>query len=124
MLIGGCPGEGGIHHGVWPGFIIGTLGWFFFHSVQIFCGVQAGKSMQAHHPPFVPLSEPMRWIVTIGWAILPYRLFLWLHTHWRPALKQCQYTPAKSFTTLRTRTEQNRAFGLIIWTVAVSQKGL
>lgn len=115
MLIGGYLGEAG-YIGVWPGFIIGMLGWFFI-LYEIFAG-QAGKINAQSAPPAVRSAfGTMRWIVTIGWAIYPVGYFFGYLTGSSPEnsanMLNIIYNAADVLNKI--------AFGLIIWTVAVSE---
>ena len=115
MLIGGYLGEAG-YIGVWPGFIIGMVGWFFI-LYEIFAG-QAGKINAQSAPPAVRSAfGTMRWIVTIGWAIYPLGYFFGYLTGSSPEnsanMLNIIYNAADVLNKI--------AFGLIIWTVAVSE---
>ena len=115
MLIGGYLGEAG-YIGVWPGFIIGMAGWVFI-LYEIFVG-QAGKINAQSAPPAVRSAfGTMRWIVTIGWAIYPLGYFFGYLTGSSPEnsanMLNIIYNAADVLNKI--------AFGLIIWTVAVSE---
>lgn len=115
MLIGGYLGEAG-YIGVWPGFIIGMAGWVFI-LYEIFAG-QAGKINAQSAPPAVRSAfGTMRWIVTIGWAIYPLGYFFGYLTGSSPEnsanMLNIIYNAADVLNKI--------AFGLIIWTVAVSE---
>ena len=115
MLIGGYLGEAG-YIGVWPGFIIGMVGWLFI-LYEIFAG-QAGKINAQSAPPAVRSAfGTMRWIVTIGWAIYPLGYFFGYLTGSSPEnsanMLNIIYNAADVLNKI--------AFGLIIWTVAVSE---
>ena len=115
MLIGGYLGEAG-YIGVWPGFIIGMVGWVFI-LYEIFAG-QAGKINAQSAPPAVRSAfGTMRWIVTIGWAIYPLGYFFGYLTGSSPEnsanMLNIIYNAADVLNKI--------AFGLIIWTVAVSE---
>ena len=115
MLIGGYLGEAG-YIGVWPGFIIGMAGWFFI-LYEIFLG-QAGKINAQSAPPAVQSAfSTMRWIVTIGWAIYPLGYFFGYLTGSSPE------TSANALNIIYNAADvlNKIAFGLIIWTVAVSE---
>ncbi len=115
MLIGGYLGEAG-YIGVWPGFIIGMVGWFFI-LYEIFMG-QAGKINAQSAPPAVQSAfGTMRWIVTIGWAIYPLGYFFGYLTGSSPE------TSANALNIIYNAADvlNKIAFGLIIWTVAVSE---
>ena len=115
MLVGGYLGEAR-YIGVWPGFIIGMIGWIFI-LYEIFVG-QAGKINAQSAPPAVQSAfGTMRWIVTIGWAIYPVGYFFGYLTGNSPEssanLLNIIYNAADVLNKI--------AFGLIIWTVAVSE---
>jgi bacteriorhodopsin len=115
MLIGGYMGEAG-YMGVWPGFIIGMLGWAFI-LYEIFFG-QAGKINAQSAPPSVQAGfNLMRWIVTIGWAIYPVGYFFGYLTGSGPE------SSANALNIIYNGADvlNKIAFGLIIWTVAVAE---
>ena len=115
MLIGGYLGEAK-YIGVWAGFIIGMLGWFFI-LYEIFVG-QAGKINANSAPPAVQSAfKTMRWIVTIGWAIYPLGYFFGYLTGSSPE------SSANALNIIYNAADvlNKIAFGLIIWTVAVSE---
>lgn len=115
MLIGGYLGEAG-YIGVWPGFIIGMIGWFFI-LYEIFAG-QASKINAQKAPPAVQSAfSTMRWIVTIGWAIYPIGYFFGYLTGSSPE------TSANALNIIYNAADvlNKIAFGLIIWQVAVSE---
>lgn len=115
MLIGGYLGEAK-YIGVWPGFIIGMIGWFFI-LYEIFMG-QAGKISAQSAPPAVQSAfGTMRWIVTIGWAIYPIGYFFGYLTGGSPD------SSANALNIIYNAADvlNKIAFGLIIWTVAVSE---
>ena len=115
MLIGGYLGEAG-YIGVWPGFIIGMVGWFFI-LYEIFAG-QASKINAQSAPPAVQSAfSTMRWIVTIGWAIYPIGYFFGYLTGSSPE------TSANALNIIYNAADvlNKIAFGLIIWQVAVSE---
>jgi bacteriorhodopsin len=115
MLIGGYLGEAG-YIGVWPGFIIGMIGWFFI-LYEIFAG-QASKINAQSAPPSVQSAfNTMRWIVTIGWAIYPVGYFFGYLTGSGPE------TSANALNIIYNLADvlNKIAFGLIIWQVAVSE---
>ena len=115
MLIGGYLGEA--HYiGVWPGFIIGMAGWLFI-LYEIFAG-QAGKINAQSAPPSVQSAfSTMRWIVTIGWAIYPLGYFFGYLTGSSPE------NSANALNIIYNAADvlNKIAFGLVIWTVAVSE---
>ena len=115
MLIGGYLGEAQ-YIGVWPGFIIGMAGWLFI-LYEIFAG-QAGKINAQSAPPSVQSAfSTMRWIVTIGWAIYPLGYFFGYLTGSSPE------NSANALNIIYNAADvlNKIAFGLVIWTVAVSE---
>ena len=115
MLIGGYLGEAR-YIGVWAGFIIGMIGWLFI-LYEIFAG-QAGKINAQSAPPAVQSAfSTMRWIVTIGWAIYPLGYFFGYLTGSSPE------SSANALNIIYNAADvlNKIAFGLIIWTVAVSE---
>ena len=115
MLIGGYLGEAG-YINVWLGFAIGMVGWLFI-LYEIFAG-QAGKINAQSAPPAVQSAfNTMRWIVTIGWAIYPLGYFFGYLTGSSPE------SSANALNIIYNAADvlNKIAFGLIIWTVAVSE---
>ena len=115
MLVGGYLGEAG-YMAVWPAFIIGMAGWAFI-LYEIFFG-QAGKINAERAPPAVQSAfNLMRWIVTIGWAIYPVGYFFGYLTGASPE------TSANALNIIYNAADvlNKIAFGLIIWSVAVSE---
>ena len=115
MLIGGYLGEAG-YMAVWPAFIIGMAGWAFI-LYEIFIG-QAGKINAQSAPPAVQSAfNTMRLIVTIGWAIYPVGYFFGYLTGSSPE------TSANALNIIYNAADvlNKIAFGLIIWSVAVSE---
>ena len=115
MLIGGYLGEAR-YIGAWLGFIIGMVGWLFI-LYEIFAG-QAGKINAQSAPPAVQSAfRTMRWIVTIGWAIYPLGYFFGYLTGSSPE------SSANALNIIYNAADvlNKIAFGLIIWTVAVSE---
>ena len=115
MLVGGYLGEAG-YMSVWPAFIIGMAGWAYI-LYEIFLG-EAGKINAAAAPPSVQKAFGlMRWIVVVGWAIYPVGYFLGYLTGSSPAdsmkLLNITYNLADVVNKI--------AFGVIIWTAAVSE---
>ena len=115
MLIGGYVGEAG-YMAVMPAFVIGMLGWAYI-LYEIFAG-QASKISAASAPASVQSAfNTMRWIVTIGWAIYPVGYFVGYLTGNNPAdsagLLNIIYNLADVLNKI--------AFGLIIWSVAVTE---
>ncbi len=115
MLVGGYLGEAG-YMAVWPAFIIGMAGWAFI-LYEIFIG-EASKVKAASAPPAVQSAfNTMRWIVTIGWAIYPLGYFFGYLTGANPA------DSASALNIIYNAADvlNKIAFGLIIWSVAVSE---
>jgi bacteriorhodopsin len=115
MLIGGYLGEAG-YVSVWPAFIVGMLGWAFI-LYEIFFG-EAGKINAEKAPVSVQSAfSLMRWIVTIGWAIYPIGYFFGYLTGSSPADSMKALNVIYNLADLLNKV----AFGVIIWTVAVSE---
>ena len=115
MLVGGYLGEAG-YLSVWPAFIIGMAGWAFI-LYEIFLG-EAGKISAADAPPAVQSAfNTMRLIVTFGWAIYPIGYFFGYLTGANPA------DSANALNIIYNAADvlNKIAFGLIIWSVAVSE---
>jgi bacteriorhodopsin len=115
MLIGGYLGEAG-YMPVWPAFIIGMAGWAFI-LYEIFFG-QAGKINAQSAPPAVQSAfNSMRLIVTFGWVIYPLGYFFGYLTSSGPE------TSANALNIIYNAADvlNKIAFGLIIWSVAVSE---
>jgi bacteriorhodopsin len=115
MLIGGYLGEAGDLN-VWLAFIIGMAGWAFI-LWEIFLG-EAGKINATNAPPAVQSAfKTMRLIVVFGWAIYPIGYFVGYLTGASPAdsmkLLNVTYNLADVVNKI--------AFGVIIWTAAVSE---
>ena len=115
MLVGGYLGEAG-YMSVMPAFIIGMLGWAYI-LYEIFLG-QAGKINASSSPPAVQSAfNTMRWIVTIGWAIYPVGYFLGYLTGSNPQDSANMLNIVYNLADVLNKI----AFGVIIWTVAVSE---
>jgi len=115
MLIGGYLGEAG-YIGVWPGFIIGMLGWAYI-IYEIFLG-EAGKINAANSPPAVRSAfNLMRLIVTFGWAIYPIGYFLGYLIGKDPSASANMLNIVYNLADFLNKI----AFGLIIWHVAVTE---
>ena len=115
MLIGGYLGEAG-YMPVLPAFIIGMAGWAYI-LYEIFFG-QAGKINAQTAPPAVQSAfSTMRLIVTVGWAIYPIGYFFGYFTGASPE------TSANALNIIYNAADllNKVAFGLIIWSVAVSE---
>jgi bacteriorhodopsin len=115
MLVGGYVGEAG-YLGVWPAFIIGMLGWVFI-LYEIFAGeaskINASKSPETVRSAF----NLMRLIVTFGWAIYPIGYFFGYLTGSNPADSMKALNVIYNLADVLNKI----AFGVIIWSVAVSE---
>jgi bacteriorhodopsin len=115
MLVGGYLGEAG-YMSVWPAFIIGMAGWIFI-LYEIFMG-QASKINAQSAPPAVQSAfSTMRLIVTIGWAIYPIGYFFGYLTGSGPEASANALNLIYNLADVLNKI----AFGLIIWSVAVSE---
>jgi len=115
MLIGGYMGEAG-YWSVWPAFIIGMAGWAFI-LYEIFLG-EAGKISAENAPPAVRSAfSTMRLIVTFGWAIYPIGYFFGYLT----GSSTAEGANALNIIYNAADVLNKIAFGLIIWSVAVSE---
>ena len=115
MLVGGYLGEAG-YLALWPAFIIGMVGWAYI-LYEIFAG-EASKINSNSAPASVQSAfNTMRWIVTIGWAIYPIGYYVGYLTGNNPTdsagLLNIIYNLADVLNKI--------AFGLIIWSVAVTE---
>jgi bacteriorhodopsin len=115
MLVGGYVGEAG-YANVWISYIVGMLGWAFI-IYEVFAG-EASKVSANHAPPNVQKAfNTMRWIVTIGWAIYPIGYFVGYLTGSDPANSMATLNIIYNLADVLNKI----AFGLIIWSVAVSE---
>ncbi len=115
MLVGGYLGEAG-YMAVLPAFIIGMVGWAYI-LYEIFMG-EAGKINANSAPASVQSAfNTMRWIVTIGWAIYPLGYFFGYLTGANPADSANALNIIYNLADVLNKI----AFGLIIWTVAVTE---
>lgn len=115
MLIGGYLGEAG-YVSVWPAFIVGMAGWAYI-LYEIFFG-EASKINARSAPPSVQSAfSTMRWIVTIGWAIYPVGYFFGYLTGSGPEASANALNLIYNLADVLNKI----AFGLIIWSVAVSE---
>lgn len=115
MLIGGYVGEAG-YAGVWPAFIVGMLGWFYI-LYEIFMG-EASKINANQAPVSVQSAfNTMRLIVTIGWAIYPLGYFFGYLTGSDPIESMKALNIVYNLADVLNKI----GFGLIIWSVAVSE---
>jgi bacteriorhodopsin len=115
MLVGGYLGEAG-YITVMPAFIIGMLGWFYI-LWEIFAG-EASKINADKAPKNVQSAfSLMRWIVTIGWAIYPIGYYFGYLTGSDPADSMKALNIVYNLADVLNKI----AFGVIIWSVAVSE---
>ncbi len=115
MLVGGYVGEAG-YIGVMPAFIIGMIGWIYI-LWEIFAG-EASKINAAKAPKNVQSAfSLMRWIVTIGWAIYPIGYYVGYLTGSDPADSMKALNIVYNLADVLNKI----AFGVIIWSVAVSE---
>jgi len=115
MLVGGYAGEAG-YLAVMPAFIIGMLGWFYI-LWEIFAG-EASKINAGQAPKNVQSAfSLMRWIVTIGWAIYPLGYYFGYLTGSDPADSMKALNIVYNLADVLNKI----AFGVIIWSVAVSE---
>jgi bacteriorhodopsin len=115
MLVGGYLGEAR-YVSAWPAFIVGMAGWAFI-LYEIFAG-QASKINAQSAPPAVQSAfSTMRLIVTIGWAIYPIGYFFGYLTGSGPEASASALNLIYNLADVLNKI----AFGLIIWSVAVSE---
>jgi len=115
MLVGGYLGEAG-YMAVWPAFIIGMIGWAYI-LWEIFAG-EASKINAQQAPANVQSAfNLMRWIVTIGWAIYPIGYFFGYLTGASPEASSNALNIIYNLADVLNKI----AFGVIIWSVAVSE---
>jgi len=115
MLVGGYVGEAGYMEAM-PAFIIGMAGWAFI-LYEIFMG-EASKVNASSAPASVQAGfKLMRWIVTVGWAVYPLGYFLGYLNGGSPADTANALNITYNFADVLNKI----AFGLIIWSVAVSE---
>jgi bacteriorhodopsin len=115
MLFGGYAGEAGLM-GVLPAFVIGMLGWAYI-LWEIFRG-EASKINANQAPANVQSAfNLMRWIVTIGWAIYPIGYFFGYLTSSDPASSMNALNIIYNLADVLNKI----AFGVIIWSVAVTE---
>ena len=115
MLVAGYVGEAG-YVGVWPAFIVGMIGWAYI-LYEIFLG-EAGKINASQAPASVQSAfNLMRLIVTFGWAIYPIGYFFGYLTGSDPASSMKALNVIYNLADVLNKI----AFGVIIWSVAVSE---
>lgn len=115
MLVAGFMGEAG-YLKVWPAFIIAMSGWAFI-VWEIYAG-QAGKINAESAPASVQSAfKLMRAIVLFGWAIYPIGYFLGYLTGAGPESSSKMLNVVYNLADVVNKI----AFGVIIWTVAVSE---
>ncbi|WP_395772353.1 bacteriorhodopsin-like [Arenimonas sp.] len=115
MLVGGYLGEAG-YMAVLPAFIIGMVGWAYI-LYEIFMG-EASKVNANSAPASVQAGfKLMRWIVTVGWAVYPLGYVLGYLSGGNPADTANALNITYNFADFLNKI----AFGLIIWSVAVSE---
>ena len=115
MLVAGYVGEAG-YVGVWPAFIVGMIGWAYI-LYEIFLG-EAGKINASQAPASVQSAfNLMRLIVTFGWAIYPVGYFFGYLTGGDPASSMKALNVIYNLADVLNKI----AFGVIIWSVAVSE---
>jgi len=115
MLVGGYVGEAG-YVGAMPAFIVGMLGWFYI-LYEVFAG-EASKINAAQAPASVQSAfKTMRLIVTFGWAIYP------LGYYFGYLMGQDPVSSMKTLNIVYNLADvlNKIAFGVIIWSVAVSE---
>jgi bacteriorhodopsin len=115
MLVGGYVGEAG-YVGAMPAFIVGMLGWFYI-LYEVFAG-EASKINAAQAPANVQSAfKTMRLIVTFGWAIYP------LGYYFGYLMGQDPVSSMKTLNIVYNLADvlNKIAFGVIIWSVAVSE---
>ena len=115
MLIGGYVGEAG-YMSVWPAFIIGMAGWAYI-LYEIFVGQASKISAQSAPPAVQSAFNTMRLIVTIGWSIYPIGYFFGYLTGSGPEASANALNLIYNLADVLNKI----AFGLIIWSVAVSE---
>lgn len=115
MLVGGYLGEAR-YLSAWPAFIIGMAGWAFI-LYEIFFGEASKISAQSAPPSVQSAFNTMRWIVTIGWAIYPVGYFFGYLTGSGPEASASALNLIYNLADVLNKI----AFGLIIWSVAISE---
>jgi len=115
MIVGGYLGEAE-YINKYLGFVIGMVGWIYI-LYEIFSGEAGRAAAKSGSKPFVTAFSALRMIVTVGWAIYPigYILGYFLTSGIDPNSLNIIYNLADFINKI--------AFGLIIWTAAVSSSG-
>ena len=114
MLIGGYMGEAGYINAM-LGFIIGMAGWIYI-LYEVFSGEAGNLAAKSRNKPLATAWGAMRMIVTVGWAIYPLGyVFGYL----------VGGVDANSLNVIYNLADfiNKIAFGLVIWSAAVSQSG-
>ena len=115
MLVFGFLGEAG-YMAAWPAFIVSMAGWLFI--IWEIYGGQAGKINAESAPPGVQSAfKLMRSIVVFGWAIYPIGYFLSYLTGSGPESSMKTLNVVYNLADVVNKI----GFGVIIWTVAVSE---
>lgn len=115
MLVAGYVGEAG-YVGVLPAFVVSMLFWFAV-LYEIFAG-EASKAAAGDAPASVQAAyKTMRLIVTFGWAVYPIGYFMGYLTGGNPADSMGMLNIVYNFADVVNKI----AFGVIIWSVAVSE---
>jgi len=115
MLVFGFLGEAG-YMAAWPAFIVSMAGWLFI--IWEIYGGQAGKINAESAPPGVQSAfKLMRTIVVFGWAIYPIGYFLGYLTGSGPESSMKTLNVVYNLADVVNKI----GFGVIIWTVAVSE---
>ena len=115
MLVGGYVGEAG-YLNTWLAFIIGMAGWAFI-LWEIFLG-EAGKINANSATPAVQSAfKLMRLIVVLGWAIYPIGYFLGYLTGANASDSMVFLNVTYNIADVVNKI----AFGVIMWTAAVSE---
>ena len=114
MLIGGYLGEAGYINAM-LGFIIGMAGWIYI-LYEVFSGEAGKAAAKSGNKALVTAFSAMRMIVTVGWAIYPLGyVFGYLTGGVDANTLNVIYNLADFINKI--------AFGLVIWSAAVSQPG-
>ena len=115
MVIGGYLGEAGHVHSM-VGFIIWMSGWIYV-LYEIFSGETGKIAARSGNKDFVNAFSILRMIVTIGWCIYP------LGYVFGPALTDSVDSNSLNVIFNLADFINKIAFGLIIWTAAISSGG-